>query len=256
MNSRISRTRAFTLIELLVVIAIIAIVAALLLPALSGAKETANSTKCVSNLRQIGSAIVAYTTDNEQTLPGPLRIVQYPTFKNGDTGSLPKLLAKYLNLVENNGSALDVSNRANVFVCPSYQVHFPKLDAVVYAMNMRQISGLNQSPWGDADGGQQPVRLANLSSWTDTAGGTERQVSLSQTFAMRDTDKQDSQYGGGRIPTGEAMADYPVHGGIPSKSNNSNPTGHRNALFYDFHVGQETLTDQTTNWQPPTTPQN
>ncbi|RMD84216.1 MAG: type II secretion system protein [Lentisphaerae bacterium] len=61
--------RAFTLVELLVVVSIIAILSALLLPALSRARTLARNTVCMNNMKQIGTAAQLYTTDEDGILP-------------------------------------------------------------------------------------------------------------------------------------------------------------------------------------------
>jgi prepilin-type N-terminal cleavage/methylation domain-containing protein/prepilin-type processing-associated H-X9-DG protein len=105
---RSTRSRArkgFTLIELLVVIAIIAILAAILFPVFAQAREAARKTSCMSNMKQIGTAVMMYTQDHDETYS------QAYWYKN-DAGDA----AGYFQW---SGMIMPYCKNAQMFVCPS-----------------------------------------------------------------------------------------------------------------------------------------
>ena len=185
-----SLRRAFTLIELLVVIAIIAILAALLLPALSQAKERARRAVCMSNLRQCGIALSLYGETYRQ----------YPHQRNPGTGTpyLPATLVQtapgyYVahewdevarliapgfrydrERLDANGIYRDT--RIKVFSCPDMANNegFPYYDRIagpinpgddwVFPLAYNYVGGV--ATWDLADPSYSPVKPTDPPTWT------------------------------------------------------------------------------------------
>ena len=112
------KTRGFTLIELLVVIAIIAILAAMLLPALQSARERGRRGSCVSNLKQIGTALMQYSQDYREKMPAGNCRTSSTSGTNKPVGADLAGSAAGLEVLRANEYLADYG----VFTCPSSTV--------------------------------------------------------------------------------------------------------------------------------------
>ncbi|MCX6367078.1 MAG: DUF1559 domain-containing protein [Armatimonadetes bacterium] len=157
-----SRKNAFTLIELLVVIAIIAILAAILFPVFAQARAKARQTACLSNLKQIGTAVMMYVQDYDETYPpsqiplGPADATPPPPA--GSVISWPTLIFPY---IKNEG----------VFVCPDGETTVKSVTLTVNGVsttgNYCGVTTLNTrfAPVAQGDGSTRPYGLVNRLSY-------------------------------------------------------------------------------------------
>jgi prepilin-type N-terminal cleavage/methylation domain-containing protein len=181
---------AFTLIELLVVIAIIAILAALLLPALAGAKERAKRTGCVSNVRQFLLAIHMYANDSDQRLPSGASDSRTPNGILDD--SIPVLSDNIRTQMIQYAASYKMLN------CPSLGAPFNTngwyQSGYGYVIGYNYLGGHANTPWSLLPGGEAWYSPQKLTEITTNTGPTSP--------LLTDMNDWSPGYGGSIVPHG------------------------------------------------------
>jgi prepilin-type N-terminal cleavage/methylation domain-containing protein len=140
------RSRAFTLLELLVVTAIIAILAALLLPALSQTKESGRRIACMNNLRQLGLAARFYTMDEAGFFPPRLTTANWPVQLQTNYQNLRVLVCPGDTVLPALGSGADAAPRS--YVMNSFSDYFAAALSPIDWKNYNKgtfVASLNES---------------------------------------------------------------------------------------------------------------